>query len=70
MNDDKDIRLDREQDEERQSDQPQEDNTVKPTVDHAMTDGAGFVQNDELTHAASPPGEDSADNNPETEGIP
>jgi hypothetical protein len=69
MNDDKEIRLDRQPDEERESDFPLGDNEVKTKDSPAATDGVGFTANENLDQTSSPTPEDSPDN-ATTEGIP
>jgi hypothetical protein len=68
-NQDKEIRLDRQPDEERKSDFPLGDNEVKTTDSPAGTDRAGFTANENLDQTSSPTPEDSPDN-ATTEGIP
>jgi hypothetical protein len=62
------VRLDTQPDEERKSEFPLGDNTVKTTGSPTMTDGVGFAANENLTQTASPGVEDALENDPSTKG--
>jgi hypothetical protein len=54
MDKDEELRLDREPDEERKSDFPLGDNTVKTKSSVRTTDGGGAADNENLRGASSP----------------
>jgi hypothetical protein len=54
MNKDEELRLDREPDEERKSDFPLGDNTVKTKTSVRTSDGVGARDNENLKGAADP----------------
>jgi hypothetical protein len=66
--DDKEVRLDREPDEERKSDFPLGDNTVKTTPSPTSTQAAGFNDNENLTQTSLGDVTGSPENDPETKG--
>jgi hypothetical protein len=68
MNNDKEIRLDREPDEERKSEFPLGDNTVKTTPSPTAPDTAGFAQNENLSQTGLGDVTGSPENDPATKG--
>jgi hypothetical protein len=66
--DNKEVRLDREPDEERKSEFPLGDNTVKTTATPTMTNSPGFNDNENLSRTGSGDVTGSPENDPATKG--
>jgi len=65
---DKEIRLDKEPDEERKSEFPLGDNTVKTTPSPYAPDNAGFPDNENLNQTHLGDGTGSPENDPASKG--